>query len=627
MQDGGEPGLLELLAPEQIRPLLESFCRLTGVAAAIIDLQGEILVAANWQQLCTDFHRREPGCAARCTESDTTLALRLQTGKGYAIYRCQNGLVDCAAPIVIGGRHLANAFIGQFLTAPADLDLFLAQARQFGFAPEPYLAALAQVPVVAEEKIPLMLDFLTEFARIAGTSSLERSRAFGSAREAEKARTQLNEAHSLLEQRVEQRTSQLQAEILGRKKIEAALAALATQYAVLAGVEFFTAVSRHLAEELALDYVFIGRLQGSPPDQVRVLAGWAGGEAMGPMEYFLANTPCEQVLGKELCVYPAGIQGLFPQDELLVTMAVESYCGVVLCGRDGRPQGLLVGLSRAPIADQRGTSNLLSLFETAVSAELSRNLAEEEREKMLAELEQANREMTRLTEVMAHHLQEPARRIVTFSQRLRQTAAGNKVDLDENCRVCLSFIESEAVRLKTLVNDIQQYLLVATPVGKVEPTAAGPLVADLVQTLTPRLAALAGRIEVEPLPTVLLDGQRLRELFAVLLDNALKHAPADRPLLVRVSSRAELGRACFRVEDNGGGIDPALRVRAFQLFEKFQTTERGTGLGLAIARRIVEKQGGEIYLEESELGGLAVIFDLPLAAADGRFSPGEEKEK
>lgn len=161
----------------ELQTLFNYYCEAIGIAAAIIDLRGKVLVSARWQPVCTDFHRVNPATCARCIESDTELALNLKAGQAFTMYKCKNGMTDCAAPISIEGRHLANVFIGQFHLGPPDLDFFRAQASQFGFAEDDYLRAVAAAPVVSEERLPVILGFLTGFARMIGNMSLARRRA------------------------------------------------------------------------------------------------------------------------------------------------------------------------------------------------------------------------------------------------------------------------------------------------------------------------------------------------------------------------------------------------------------------------------------------------------------------
>jgi signal transduction histidine kinase len=165
----------DLVDINAVRGLCQSFTALTGAVTAILDLEGTILVATGWQRICTQFHRVCPQTAARCRQSDTILAGRLQTGERYNVYRCQNGLVDVAVPIEVGGEHIANFFTGQFFFNAPDIDYFRRQAREFGFDESGYLTALAQAPVFTEAYVHKMMDFLTRLAQLIGEMGLART--------------------------------------------------------------------------------------------------------------------------------------------------------------------------------------------------------------------------------------------------------------------------------------------------------------------------------------------------------------------------------------------------------------------------------------------------------------------
>ncbi|WP_460021438.1 transporter substrate-binding domain-containing protein [Magnetospira thiophila] len=215
--------IAEIMDLKHLQELLENFCAAVGIASAIIDLKGNVLAAARWQRACTDFHRVHEESCARCIESDTDLALHLQKGKDFAVYRCKNGLTDAASPIIIEGEHVANVFIGQFLLQEPDRSFFAEQARTFGFDEQDYLSAIGDVPVVTEAKLPNILGFLAGFSRLIGSLSIERLKAEKSgevirrervaamnlAEDAEFARAELAEYKDQLEDLVEERTSRL----------------------------------------------------------------------------------------------------------------------------------------------------------------------------------------------------------------------------------------------------------------------------------------------------------------------------------------------------------------------------------------------------------------------------------
>lgn len=217
--------LTDFIDLNQLQSLLVDFCDAVGIASAIIDPDGKVLAAARWQRACTGFHRVNEDTRARCIESDTELALHLQDGKEFTIYRCNNGLTDAASPIVINGRHLANVFIGQFLLQAPDEAFFRRQARDTGFDEAEYLKAIAEVPIIDEGRLPAILGFLVRFANLVASMSMERAKAekagvlmsqervaaMNLAEDAEKARADLAEYQKHLERLVEERTADLAA--------------------------------------------------------------------------------------------------------------------------------------------------------------------------------------------------------------------------------------------------------------------------------------------------------------------------------------------------------------------------------------------------------------------------------
>ena len=127
----------------------------------------------------------------RCIESDTVLAADLLEGKTFSLYLCLNGLTDAASPIIIEGKHLANAFIGQFFTEKPDLEFFRRQAKEFGFDESAYLAAVSEVPLVAKETLPSILSFLTSFAEMTADLGLRQLRQLEAEKELKDARLKL----------------------------------------------------------------------------------------------------------------------------------------------------------------------------------------------------------------------------------------------------------------------------------------------------------------------------------------------------------------------------------------------------------------------------------------------------
>jgi len=166
----GDIGKLELADIVDIKALqlmMNDFFKLTKIGIAIIDMKGGILVATGWQDICTQFRRIHPGTCKNCIESDRQLSEGLKPG-AFKIYKCKNSMWDIATPIIVGEKHVGNLFLGQFLfddEAP-DHELFRAQARQYGFNEDDYIAALERVPRWSRETVDTVMAFYSRFAQM-----------------------------------------------------------------------------------------------------------------------------------------------------------------------------------------------------------------------------------------------------------------------------------------------------------------------------------------------------------------------------------------------------------------------------------------------------------------------------
>jgi PAS domain S-box-containing protein len=170
-----ENKLFDLIDFDKVNNLFEGFNISTGFVTAILDLEGNVISKSGWRELCTGFHRINPETSKRCTISDTILAGKMAAGEKYHFYKCLNGLVDVAVPIVINDEHIANLFTGQFFFEKPDIQFFKKQASKYGFDEEKYLEALSKVPVVSEERVKRMMDFLLDLAELIIQMSVQQS--------------------------------------------------------------------------------------------------------------------------------------------------------------------------------------------------------------------------------------------------------------------------------------------------------------------------------------------------------------------------------------------------------------------------------------------------------------------
>lgn len=157
---------LNLIDFEEVNKLLEGFNQSTGFVTAILDLEGNVLSKSGWRTVCTGFHRVHPETVANCGISDTVLANELKGEEKYHFYKCLNGLVDVAVPILIKGEHVANLFSGQFFFEKPNRAFFEKQADKYGFDKKEYLEAIEKVPIVSKEKVKVAMDFLLNMTQL-----------------------------------------------------------------------------------------------------------------------------------------------------------------------------------------------------------------------------------------------------------------------------------------------------------------------------------------------------------------------------------------------------------------------------------------------------------------------------
>lgn len=144
----------------------------------------------------------------------------------------------------------------------------------------------------------------------------------------------------------------------------------------LHGEPFLVALARYLSKTLDADYTIIDRL-ADEPQEAETVALFARGELLPNMCYSLKGTPCEQVMGGELCCYSQGVQGHFPGNTTLIEMGVESYIGLPLWDSTGKVIGLITVMDSQAITDQNAVVGLLQLVASRAAAELERERSEQ----------------------------------------------------------------------------------------------------------------------------------------------------------------------------------------------------------------------------------------------------------
>lgn len=166
----------DLVDIQKLQDLMKSFYRATGIPSGIIDTRGNIMVSVGWQKICQEFHRKNPQTECLCRKSNENINDKLHLANPYLWYKCENGLIDAVAPIIIHGEHVATIIQGQFLFEPPDVEYFRQQAKKYGFEEDKYLDAVAKIPIYSEGRLDEVMLYFIQLAGILADLGLARVR-------------------------------------------------------------------------------------------------------------------------------------------------------------------------------------------------------------------------------------------------------------------------------------------------------------------------------------------------------------------------------------------------------------------------------------------------------------------
>lgn len=238
--------------------------------------------------------------------------------------------------------------------------------------------------------------------------------------------------------------------------------------------------------------------------------------------------------------------------------------------------------------------------------------AKEQLQQLNQKLLQSNRDLEQFAYVASHDLQEPLQAITSFTQLFARKYQGN---LDAQADKYIKYIVEGAARMQQLIEDLLDFSRIGTQGKDLLPIDLEMILAQVCSNLKVAISQSQVQITHQPLPMVRGDQTQLIQLFQNLLANAIKFRQSETPK-VEIKAIRKANQWLISVSDNGIGIAAEYFERIFVIFQRLHSRNEypGTGIGLAVCQKIIERHGGDIWLESTV--GVDTTFYFTLSASE-----------
>jgi light-regulated signal transduction histidine kinase (bacteriophytochrome) len=195
------------------------------------------------------------------------------------------------------------------------------------------------------------------------------------------------------------------------------------------------------------------------------------------------------------------------------------------------------------------------------------------------------------------------------TQLLRQQYQGR---LDAGGDQLIGFTLDGVTRMQSLINDLLAYSRIGAQSEPVQPIDCAAIVKEAMANLATSISESGAAVTYNGLPTLKVNSAQMVQVFQNLIGNAIKFR-SERPPEIHIKAERTGGDMKFTVRDNGIGIEPQYFAQIFGLFKRLHSrkTHPGSGIGLAICKKIVERQGGQIWVESEPGRGTSFYFTVP----------------
>lgn len=389
----------------------------------------------------------------------------------------------------------------------------------------------------------------------------------------------------------------------------------------LTGLAYFESTCIELSQTLDFEHFMIGSLvKGSY--QATTIAFATQGKLIENFSFCLKDTPCEKLLQNQPCIITSEVQEIYPDNECLKTMDIDSYLGLPLTTSSGDVIGIMVGMSSKPIDNLVDTVEGLQLIVTRASLELERKLLIEELQTAKQEAEQANKTKSDFLAMMSHEIRTPLNSILGSMHILKEE------NLSKAQKVWLDTIQQSSNSLMTILNDILDYSKMEANQLNLENIPFNLI--DVLtyctnlhkETASNKGLALSEKYLNHDQPCFWGDPTRIGQIFSNFISNAIKFTSIGSiSISLKIeATNHEQSDIEITVQDTGIGMTPEQLEKITEPFvQASDHTKRqygGTGLGIPICIRIAEMMNGSVEISSQPGQGSTFTLKLNLKNCD-----------
>lgn len=411
-------------------------------------------------------------------------------------------------------------------------------------------------------------------------------------------------------------------DITEKRQITQILRTLAQSSSGIIGNRFFKECAKGLGEITKAKLTIIGMVNQNDLATMESMAIWYDGQFMENTTYQIENTPCSTVMGGNPSQFNDNISDQFPNDPFLNKLNLRSYYGVPLISSDKRILGIVAILDTKAMKIDERTSSLLQVFAKRIAMELEQQettKALREHKKNLEllvhqrtkELEHAFRDLESYSYSIAHDLRSPLRSITSFSQILFEDLQDrlNSTEQDYFRRIINS-----SQFMAQLIKDILELSRISRSDLNKQNINLSTLVSKIINEKTQNWPEKIFEIIIKENIFTKGDPNLFYILFDNLIENAIKFSQKNNLTYIEFGCEqpSEDRLICY-IKDKGVGFNNSYKSKLFKPFERLHSRDEfeGTGIGLATVKRIIERHGGDIWVDGETDRGACFYFTCP----------------